>query len=421
VTLTVLPGFGADGVPDQQVARRAAEAWLAGGLVGLPTETVYGLAADAEHPGAVARVFRAKGRPADHPLIVHVAGVAALPGWTAGAPGTALQLAEAYWPGPLTVIVARGARASDLITGGQGTVALRCPAHPVARACLAALVEASGDPARGVAAPSANRFGRVSPTSALDVVAELADRLDPGRDLVIDGGRSVVGVESTIVDCTGRHPRVLRLGAISQAEVDAVLGVAAATSPADAERRGGAAGGGTGDGGTGDRGAEGVGASGASAALGAALEGDLSGGQPTDPAGDPAQPGQLATPERQQQSRLRDAAGSVRAPGTLDSHYAPRARVVLVEAAVAEAALPGLASIAPVPGLVAPAPVATPAGWMRLAAPETPAQYAQQLYAALRRADERGLRALVAVLPASDEGPLAEAVRDRLTRAAHAG
>ncbi|HEX6886522.1 MAG TPA: L-threonylcarbamoyladenylate synthase, partial [Candidatus Nanopelagicales bacterium] len=336
MTLTVLPGFGADGRPDPQVARRAAEAWLAGGLVGLPTETVYGLAADAEHPGAVARVFRAKGRPADHPLIVHVAGVAALPGWTAGDPGAALQLAQACWPGPLTVIVRRGARASDLITGGQGTVALRCPAHPVARACLAALVEASGDPGRGVAAPSANRFGRVSPTSALDVVAELADRLDPGRDLVIDGGRSAVGVESTIVDCTGPQARVLRLGAISQTEVDAVLGVAASA-----------------------RTVRGVGA-GAVVARGASTAGPSSGAAS---AGGAVPPGAVR-------------AGPVRAPGTLDSHYAPRARVVLVEAADAVAALPGLASIARVPGLLAPASVPTPAGWTRLAAPAGSEQYA---------------------------------------------
>ncbi|HEX6887877.1 MAG TPA: Sua5 family C-terminal domain-containing protein, partial [Candidatus Nanopelagicales bacterium] len=233
----------------------------------------------------------------------------------------------------------------------------------------------------GVAAPSANRFGRVSPTSALDVVAELADRLDPGRDLVIDGGRSAVGVESTIVDCTGPQARVLRLGSISQAEVDAVLGVAASART--------------------DRG---VGA-GAVVARGASAAGPSSGGAS---AGGVVPPGAVR-------------AGPVRAPGTLDSHYAPRARVVLVEAADAVAALPGLASIARMPGLLAPASVPTPAGWTRLAAPAGSEQYAQELYAALRSADEQGLAALVAVLPPADGGPLAEAVRDRLTRAAHQG
>ena len=217
------PALRADGSPDADVAARVARAWLAGGIVGLPTETVYGLAADAQDAEAVARVYRAKGRPADHPLIVHVQGAQALAGWSAAPNPAAERLAAAFWPGALTVIVARSERAGDFITGGQDTVALRCPDHPVARACLEALARLSGDPARGVAAPSANRFGRVSPTRAEDVLAEVGASMDPERDLVVDGGACAIGVESTIVDCTATPPRVLRLGAISQEQVDAVL------------------------------------------------------------------------------------------------------------------------------------------------------------------------------------------------------
>ncbi len=177
--LPVLAGSGADGTPDDDTAQRAALAWRAGGLVALPTETVYGLAADAQDPAAVARIYRAKGRPADHPLIVHVADRSALAAWSDAPNPAAEALAAAFWPGPLTVVVRRRARAGDHITGGQDTVALRSPGHPVALACLRALGELTGDPARGVAAPSANRFGRVSPTSSAAVVAELAGRLDP--------------------------------------------------------------------------------------------------------------------------------------------------------------------------------------------------------------------------------------------------
>ncbi len=219
----LLAGVHDDGSADADVAERVARAWLAGGIVGLPTETVYGLAADAQDAEAVARVYRAKGRPADHPLIVHVQGAQALAGWSAAPNPAAERLAAAFWPGALTVIVARSERAADFITGGQGTVALRCPDHVVARACLEALARLSGDPARGVAAPSANRFGRVSPTRAEDVLAEVGASMDPERDLVVDGGPCAIGVESTIVDCTATPPRVLRLGAISQEQVDAVL------------------------------------------------------------------------------------------------------------------------------------------------------------------------------------------------------
>ncbi|MBI1378015.1 MAG: threonylcarbamoyl-AMP synthase [Frankiales bacterium] len=191
----------------------------AGGLVALPTETVYGLGADAENPDAVARVYAAKGRPADHPLIVHLADAAAVDdGWAVDVPPWARLLAAACWPGPLTLVLPRGPRAGLHVTGGQGTVGLRVPAHPVAHALLSAF-------GGGVAAPSANRFGRVSPTDAEHVLDELAGVLEPGRDAVLVGGPSEVGVESTIVDCTGPAPRLLRPGAVGALEVEAVTGL----------------------------------------------------------------------------------------------------------------------------------------------------------------------------------------------------
>lgn len=214
----------ARGVPVTRDVARAVAALAAGGLVGLPTETVYGLAADAADRAAVARVFAAKGRPADHPLIVHVADPAELARWGRDVPGYAARIAAALWPGPLTVVVARSPLAGDHVTGGQPTVGLRCPAHPVAQEVLRGF-------GRAVAAPSANRFGRVSPTTAAHVVDELGDRLDPDRDVVLDGGPSVVGVESTILDCTGPAPRLLRRGAVTDEALLAAGGVRLVTGP----------------------------------------------------------------------------------------------------------------------------------------------------------------------------------------------
>jgi L-threonylcarbamoyladenylate synthase len=199
----------------------AAAVLCRGGLLGLPTETVYGLAADARNPQAVARVFAVKGRPADHPLIVHVLGVADLAVWGRDLPAYARALAEAFWPGPLTLIVPRSPLAGDHVTGGQDTVGLRAPSHPVARAVLEHLVTRA---TAGIAAPSANRFGRVSPTTAAHVVSELGDRLLPGVDAVLDGGACTVGVESTILDCTRSAPILLRPGAITTQDIAAVLG-----------------------------------------------------------------------------------------------------------------------------------------------------------------------------------------------------
>ena len=201
-------------------AGRAADSLRRGGLVGLPTETVYGLAADAASEVAVARIFAVKGRPTGHPLIVHGADPAMLAdGWVADpyvASDAFAVLAEACWPGPLTLLVGRGARVLDAVNGGRPTVGVRVPAHPLT---TAALTDFGG----AVAAPSANRFGKVSPTTAAHVVADLGALLDPTRDVVLDGGPATVGVESTIVDLTVRPPQVLRAGAIDAATVARLL------------------------------------------------------------------------------------------------------------------------------------------------------------------------------------------------------
>jgi L-threonylcarbamoyladenylate synthase len=188
-----------------------------GGVVGLPTETVYGLAADATDPAAVQRVFDIKGRPRDHPLIVHLADPDELDRVSDDPSPTARVLARLGWPGPLTVIVPRGPAISPVATGGRATVGVRVPAHDVARAVIAA----SAVP---LAAPSANRFGSVSPTTAAHVLADLSGLLDPRRDCVIDGGDCEVGVESTIVDCTTDPPQILRTGAITAEMIASLTG-----------------------------------------------------------------------------------------------------------------------------------------------------------------------------------------------------
>jgi L-threonylcarbamoyladenylate synthase len=193
--------------------RKAVDVLRNGGLVGLPTETVYGLGADARNPAAVARIFAAKQRPVDHPLIVHVGHAEQLRDWARDVPEDAWRLTQAFWPGPLTMILPRAAHVMDAVTGGQDTVALRMPDHAMALAVLVAF----GD---GVAAPSANRYGRVSPTSAAHVHEELGDAVD----LILDGGPCTVGIESTIVDMTHGDLRVLRPGAISDADLRQVLG-----------------------------------------------------------------------------------------------------------------------------------------------------------------------------------------------------
>jgi L-threonylcarbamoyladenylate synthase len=198
----------------------AAKHLIAGDLVAFPTETVYGLGADASNPAAVARIYSVKGRPNDHPLIVHIASMERMGDWASDVPQYAIALARSFWPGPMTLVLKRSELAGDFVTGGQDTVGVRVPDHVVALALLEAFEKAGG---KGVAAPSANRFGHVSPTTAAAVVEELADYLSKD-DLVLDGGACAVGVESTIIDCTGLLPRVLRPGAISTAMIEEVTG-----------------------------------------------------------------------------------------------------------------------------------------------------------------------------------------------------
>jgi L-threonylcarbamoyladenylate synthase len=208
--------------------REAAARLRAGELVAFPTETVYGLGADAANPAAVRRVFAAKGRPADHPVIVHAANAAAAAHWAAAMPEPAQRLAAAFWPGPLTLVVARAAHVSAVVTGGQDSIGLRVPSHPVAHALL---TEFGG----GVAAPSANRFGRISPTTAAHVIDDLGDALT----LVIDGGACALGIESTIVAVTGDETVLLRPGGIGIAALTRVLGRAPLPPGADAPRASG--------------------------------------------------------------------------------------------------------------------------------------------------------------------------------------
>ena len=198
----------------------AAKALQAGSLVAFPTETVYGLGADANNDFAVSRIYKVKGRPNDHPLIVHVASLDRIHPWIADIPEYAIALARSFWPGPMTLILKRSDLAKNFVTGGQDTVGLRVPSHPIALA----LLEAAHDlDIAGIAAPSANRFGHVSPTNSQAVRDELENFLD-ADDLILDGGQSDVGVESTIIDCTGDLPRVLRPGAITEEMIKNSIG-----------------------------------------------------------------------------------------------------------------------------------------------------------------------------------------------------
>ena len=199
-------------MPTDDDIERAARILRGGGLVAFPTETVYGLGADASNPAAVRKIFAAKGRPADHPVIVHIAEAAELKHWAADVPRAAWTLAEKFWPGPLTMVFRRAPRVPDIVTGGQDTVGLRVPSHPVAQRLLKAF-------GGGIAGPSANRFGKLSPTAAEHVREELGDEVD----LILDGGAAEVGIESTIVDLTRASPAVLRPGHITAAQIAAAL------------------------------------------------------------------------------------------------------------------------------------------------------------------------------------------------------
>ncbi len=326
----------------EAVARLAADR-----LVAFPTETVYGLGAAAASDAAVARVFAAKGRPADHPLIVHLATADALGDWADPLPAVARALTDAFWPGPLTLVLPAAAHVSRRVTGGQATVAVRQPDHPVAAALLTRFGGA-------LVAPSANRFGHVSPTRAAHVAAEFAD----DDVLVLDGGPCRVGVESTILDLTADAPRILRPGAVTAADLAGVLGPRAPHATSDAT--------------------------------------------PDGPSDGPP-PGRAG------------AAGDAdapRVPGALPSHYAPRARAASLPPDAVAAALeadPG--AVALVRAAVLPPHLAARAERL----PEDPAGYAHRFYDAVRRLDAG--RPSVLWIETPPAGEAWAAIRDRVARA----
>jgi L-threonylcarbamoyladenylate synthase len=309
---------------------RAAETLRRGGLVAFPTETVYGLGADADNAAALARLYAVKGRPGGHPVIVHVGEPGRLAEWAADVPAAARGLADALWPGPLTLVVRRAPRVLDAVTGAGDTVGVRVPDQPVALALLRGF-------GGGVAAPSANRFGHVSPTTAGDVRADLGEDVD----VVLDDGPCIVGVESTIVDCTGEDLVILRPGGITRERLEEVSGRPVATH--------------------------------------------------ADPV--------------------------ARAPGTLKSHYAPEAMVLVVDRGELAGRVSGLLAAGQRVAVLAPVPVPdVAADAIVLDAPADADAYAHVLYARLREVDRRGVDVLLAV-PPPDVG-VGAAVADRLRRAA---
>ena len=317
----------------------AARALQRGALLGLPTETVYGLAADADNDAAVAAIFAAKGRPSNHPLIVHVADAAAITRFAKEVPLFAQQLIDAFWPGPLTLILPRRAGMVAAATGGQDSVGLRCPSHPVAHSVLQACTQLQ-PPVWGVAAPSANRFGRVSPTTAAHVQSEFGDDL-----LVLDGGECAVGIESTIVDCTRGVPVLLRPGAVSRDDIERACGL----RPLSKEEL---------------------------------------------------------------------LADTPRASGTLLAHYAPDAKVRLMDAQQLQAGLDLLGDAAAHLGVYARSPLQVRSQVVLRRMPEDAAAAAQELFSMLREFDTAGVRLLWIETPPAT--PAWEGVRDRLQRAAAA-
>jgi L-threonylcarbamoyladenylate synthase len=299
--------------------------------VAFPTETVYGLGANATDEAAVAKIYAAKARPTDHPLIVHILSMQAMGDWAEDIPAYAIALARDFWPGPMTLVLKRSLLAQDFITGGQDSVAVRVPDHAVARALLEAFNAVGG---MGVVAPSANRFGHVSPTTAQAVSDELSSYLS-ADDQILDGGPCAVGVESTIIDCTGRNPKILRPGAITAQMITESTGLDVLTT---------------------------------SDSIDAGKE-------------------------------------SIRVSGSLEAHYAPAAKVLLDQP-------PQTGQ-----GFIAKATTTTPDGVIRLASPNNDVEFAQSLYASLRKADELGLSHIVIEQPQG--AGIAIAIRDRLMRAAN--
>ncbi|MBG9388825.1 L-threonylcarbamoyladenylate synthase [Caenimonas aquaedulcis] len=323
---------------DPAAIERAARTLAAGGLVAFPTETVYGLGADAASDAAVGEIFRAKGRPADHPLIVHVPDAAAVDRFAASAPDFARALMRAFWPGPLTLILPRREGVATAAAGGQASIGVRCPAHPVAHALLVAC--AGTTPAvHGLAGPSANRFGRVSPTTAQHVRGEFGDEL-----LVLDGGPCDVGIESTIVDCTRGVPVLLRPGVLTRGQIEAACG------------------------------------------------------QPLRSPGEVTQ-------------------DAPRASGTLESHYAPDARVRLMDAKALQTALDVLGDDAAGLAIYSRALMRTRSPRvLQRRMPDDAAETARQLFAVLRDFDAQGVRLIWVETPPAEPGW--EGVLDRLSRAA---
>jgi len=308
----------------EDVVKKAAKALKDGNLVAFPTETVYGLGADATSRNAVGRVYSVKGRPSDHPLIVHIASINRLDDWAVYIPDYAFTLAREFWPGPMTLILKRSDLAKDFITGGQNHVGLRIPNQPIALALLNEFEKLGGS---GVAAPSANRFGAVSPTTANAVKDELENFLKL-EDLILDGGQCLIGIESTIINCNEITPSVLRSGAITNEMISKIC--------------------------------------------------DLDNSTNSDKA-------------------------KIRAPGALESHYSPNAKVVLDSVAKNGE------------GLIAMADIPTPSGVIRLASPNSIKEFARDFYAALRLGDTKKLEKVVVLLPKGDG--LAVAIRDRATKA----
>jgi len=324
-----------DGASPASVAQAAA-AIARGELVAFPTETVYGLGADAMSDAAVAGIFAAKGRPSDHPLIVHVPDARAVPTFAAAVPDFAARLMQAFWPGPLTLILPRRADVGAAAAGGQSSIGLRCPAHPVAHAFLLTC-QAAG--VQGVAGPSANRFGRVSPTTAAHVASEFDDAL-----LVLDGGPCRVGIESTIIDCSRQQPVLLRPGMLTPVQLEQACGQRVL------------------------------------------LPGELDSAAP-------------------------------RASGTLESHYAPHAKVRLMDEKALQTALDVLGEDASGIATYSRAILRTRSSQvLRRRMPNDPAETARQLFAVLREFDEQGVKLIWVETP--PEQAEWDGVRDRLRRAA---
>ena len=307
----------------------AAVTLIKGDLVAFPTETVYGLGADATNKDAIARIYKVKGRPVGHPLIVHISSIANLDKWARDIPEYAVNLARAFWPGPMTLILPRTESAKDFITGGQSNVGVRIPAHTVALALLKEFEILGG---LGVAAPSANRFGAVSPTSIGAVKVELGNYLS-NKDLILDGGQSFVGVESTIIDCTRTAPSILRPGAVTSEMITEILDIS--------------------------------------------IEAVI----------------------------YNSSSTQIKSPGLLESHYCPKAKVLIK-------GIPARGD-----GLIALESFKTPEGVVRLASPKTNAEYAQILYEAFRLADSMRIEK-VFVIPPVGNG-ISVAINDRLTKAAY--